>query len=36
MILYKENQLLKKAKNQLNWTPKIDLNNGIEHTIRLF
>ena len=28
--------VIEKAKNQLNWTPKIDLNNGIEHTIRYF
>ena len=28
--------VIEKARNQLNWTPKIDLNNGIEHTIRYF
>ena len=28
--------VIEKAKNQLNWTPKIDLNNGIENTIRYF
>tara|TARA_Y100000589_G_scaffold169394_1_gene161057 strand:- start:1810 stop:2733 length:924 start_codon:yes stop_codon:yes gene_type:complete len=28
--------VIKKAKNQLNWIPKIDLNEGIENTISYF
>ena len=28
--------VIEKAKNQLNWTPKIGLNNGIENTISYF
>ena len=28
--------VIEKAKNQLNWTPKIDLNSGIENTIKYF